>query len=534
VFRSTDVLVIGSGIAGLFYSINVADTLRVTIVTKKQAADSNTNYAQGGIAAVFDPEDSFEDHIRDTIEAGAGLCHRDIVELVVREGPELVQDLIQLGVEFTRERNKLDLGREGGHSHNRIVHAKDLTGWEIEHALLQKCREHPNIEMLENHFAIDLITEHNLKEKTKRNDRIHCWGAHVLDRHSGAIDTFLAKTTVLCTGGAGRVYLHTTNPPIATGDGIAMAYRAGARVGNLEFIQFHPTTLCHPAADSFLISEAVRGFGAYLRTRSGERFMQKYDERGELAPRDIVARAIDAELKKSGEECVYLDLRHLDPEEVKSRFPHIYKRCLEFKIDMTKEYIPVVPAAHYICGGVVTDEWARTSIQHLFACGEVANTGLHGANRLASNSLLEALVFADRAAKITRAEQAEVPDSSMIEEWDDTGTYNTDEWVLISHNRKEVATIMWDYVGIVRSTLRLQRAQRRIDLIWKECEDFYKRTKVSSDLIELRNIVTVASLVVRCALSRKESRGLHYTTDYPEPDTTNPPSDTIFEQIPVF
>ena len=529
-----DFLVIGSGIAGLFYALKVAEHGDVIVITKKEKAESNTNYAQGGIASVISSEDSFELHIRDTLNAGAGLCHRDAVEVMVHEGPGKIDELIKIGVEFTRTKNgKLDLGREGGHSVNRIVHAKDLTGREIERALLEKVMSHPNIKIYEHHIAIDLITEHHLVgfEKKKLED-IHCWGVYALDVKSGVVKKFTSKVTFLATGGIGQVYLHTTNPTIATGDGVAMAYRAGAKIANMEFIQFHPTTLYNSGSPAFLISEAVRGFGGVLRTRKGEDFMKKYDPRGSLAPRDIVARAIDTELKKSGDEFVYLDLTHLDAEKVKERFPYIYKRCLDFKIDITKEPIPVVPAAHYSCGGVVTDLWGRTSIIGLYAAGEVAMTGVHGANRLASNSLLEALVFSDRAAKdsirFVKENELKIP---KIPDWIDTGKFNMEEWVLISHDRKEIQQIMWDYVGIIRSTLRLERAKRRIELIKSEIEEFYKKTKVTAGILELRNLATVALLIIRSALMRKESRGLHYTTDYPYKDDKNWLKDTIIQDI---
>ncbi len=531
----SDILVIGSGIAGLFYTLKVAEHRRVALVTKKETVESNTNYAQGGIASVISDEDSFESHIRDTLQAGAGLCHRDIVEIVVHEGPALVRSLLGLGVGFTMaESSGLHLGREGGHSHHRIVHARDYTGREVERVLVEAVRRHPNVTVYEDHIAIDLITQHNLVDKPAFTpDNIRCWGAYVLDKTTGRVERFFSRSTVITAGGCGQVYLHTTNPEIATGDGIAMAYRAGARVGNMEFIQFHPTTLAHPEARSFLISEAVRGFGAVLRNAAGERFMEKYDPRLELAPRDIVARAIDSELKRSGEECVYLDLRHLDPAEVRTSFPSIHDRCLDVRIDITTDLIPVVPAAHYTCGGIVSDAFGRTSIQGLYVAGESAMTGLHGANRLASNSLLEALVFANRAAQSTLETGNEVPPVEHIAEWDDSGTYNTEEWVLISHNRKEVRTLMWDYVGIVRSSLRLERAARRVELLGNEIEDFYKRTRVSEGLIQLRNITLIASLIIECGLRRHESRGLHFTTDYPEPDPSLEQQDTILSLFDV-
>ncbi|MEW5799706.1 MAG: L-aspartate oxidase [Bacteroidota bacterium] len=526
----TDFLVIGSGIAGLSYALKVAEFGTVAIVTKKETAESNTNYAQGGIAAVIGGNDKFEFHIEDTMKAGGYLCHRDVVEMVVKEGPERIQELINIGVQFTQSGKGLDLGREGGHSHHRIVHAADLTGKEIERALLDKIASHKNISIYENHISIDLITEHHLiGSEKKSHDSIHCWGAYVLDIQANRVKTFLASTTMLATGGAGHVYLHTTNPLIATGDGVAMAYRAGAKIANMEFIQFHPTTLYDSGSPSFLISEAVRGFGAILRNSRGEQFMKKYDERGDLAPRDVVARSIDNELKRSGDECVYLDMSHLDPAKTKEHFPNIYERCLKHGIDITKDRIPVVPGAHYSCGGVVTDATGRTTISGLYAVGEVAMTGLHGANRLASNSLLEAVVYSHKAATAVKQKTGNgVP--SNIPDWDESGTMNSEEWVLVSHNRKEIQQLMWDYVGIVRSNHRLLRAQRRIQLIQDEVRDFYRRTKVSEELIELRNLALVADLIIRSALERKESRGLHFTTDYPKTDDTNWLKDTVINR----
>lgn len=530
----SDYLVIGSGIAGLSFALKAAQHGTVGIVTKKEHTESNTNYAQGGIASVLAENDSFKLHIADTLKAGAGLCHRDAVELIVREGPQMVRELMEWGVQFTKrkigDREELALGREGGHSRDRIVHAADLTGREIERTLVKNVQHTSAIQMFENHIAIDLITEHHLfgLQEEEFPERITCWGAYVLDIMTGVVKKFLAKATLLCTGGAGHIYLHTTNPRIATGDGIAMAYRAGGKVGNLEFMQFHPTTLYHPQANSFLISEAVRGYGGVLITRKGEPFMEKVHEMGSLAPRDIVARAIDREMKRSGEPCVFLDVTGKDPEKTKARFPNIYEKCLQFGIDMTKQPIPVVPAAHYMCGGVWTDLWGRTTIRGLYACGEVAFTGVHGANRLASNSLLEALVFSDRAYRdavqnINQNEYVFPP----IPEWNEENTFNAEEWVILAHDREEIQRLMWDYVGIVRSNFRLKRAQRRIKLISQEVEEFYKRTKVTNDLIELRNIATVASLIIRSALTRKESRGLHYTTDYPDRDDRGWKRDTM-------
>jgi L-aspartate oxidase len=531
--ETVDFLVIGSGIAGLSFALRAAKHGRVAVVTKKERAESNTNYAQGGIAAVLSENDSFELHIRDTLQAGAGLCHPNAVEIMVREGPECVRELEEWGVQFTKQRTEkgefYELGREGGHSRNRIVHAQDLTGREVERALVTAVREHPNVSVHEDHVAIDLITEHHLgREAEARAERIHCYGAYVLDVREGIVKKFLAPVTLLATGGCGQIYRHTTNPEIATGDGVAMAYRAGAAIANMEFMQFHPTAFYTPTGTPFLISEAVRGFGGVLRTRDGHEFMSRYHPMGSLAPRDVVARAIDAELKRRGEECVYLDVTHLPAEKVKERFPNIYESCLRYGIDMTKEPVPVVPAAHYSCGGVVTDLRGRTTIAGLYACGEVACTGVHGANRLASNSLLEAVAFSKRAyhdaAQSLRRTRRLLPE---IPAWDDTGTFNSEEWVLISHDRQEIQSLMWDYVGIVRSRLRLQRARRRIGLIRREVEDFYRRTRVTEGLLELRNMAQVASLVVDCALYRKESRGLHYNTDYPTRDDEHWLRDTI-------
>lgn len=512
-----DYLVIGSGVAGLSYALRVAETGSVAIVTKKASAESNTNYAQGGIAAVMDEYDSFESHIADTIEAGAGLCDPEIVSMVVHEGPERIRELMQLGAEFTRQNGRLHLGREGGHSAHRIVHAADTTGREIEHALLTRVRQHPNIRLFEYHFAVELITEHHLGQHVSRlRPDVHCFGAYVLDEETGSVDAFRSKVTLLASGGSGSVYLHTTNPAIATGDGVAMAYRAKARVANMEFVQFHPTSLYHPEADSFLISEAVRGFGGRLFNQSGERFMSRYDAREELAPRDIVARAIDDQLKQRGDEYVLLDVSHMPSDDVIAHFPFIYETCLGYGVDITSEPIPVVPAAHYQCGGVLTDADGRTTIRGLFACGEVACTGLHGANRLASNSLLEALVFSHRAVDPSIAYASDQQWREDVPPWDDSGTEDPNEWVLVSHNRDELRRVMSDYVGIVRSSLRLERAFRRTHLLHNETEDFYRRSRVSSGLCELRNMIAVAYLIIQSAQMRRESRGLHYMVDYPE------------------
>ena len=512
-----DFLVIGSGSAGLTFALEVADYGSVGIITKKNRAESNTNYAQGGIASVIDASDSFDSHFEDTMKAGSHLNDPEAVKMIVREGPHVVDRLIKMGARFTEQGGQLDLGREGGHSHRRIVHASDITGKEIERVLIQRASSHPNIEVLEHHFAIDLITEHHLGRKvTKYDDDKHCFGVYVLNTRTDKVERVLSKTTMLATGGAGQVYQHTTNPPIAPGDGIAMAYRAKARVANMEFFQFHPTSLRLPGANSFLISEAVRGKGGVLRNSEGEAFMEHYHELKDLAPRDIVARAIDDQLKKSGEDHLYLDVRHLDANEVKENFPNIYKTCKDHGIDITEEQIPVVPAAHYLCGGVATDLYGQTTINGLYAAGEVAHSGVHGANRLASNSLLEALVFPKKAAEkaIVYAKQAKF--NTDIPEWDDSGTVNTEEWVLISHNKQELQQVMWNYVGIVRSDLRLKRAFRRTQLLYEETESFYERTKVSVPLCELRNLIAIAYLVIKSASQRKQSIGLHYSTDHPE------------------
>jgi len=519
--EQTDFLVIGSGIAGLSFALKAAELGTVTIVTKKEHRDSNTNYAQGGIASVWDPRDSVDQHVRDTLNAGAGLCRREAVEVMVREGPDRVRELIEWGVRFTRENDTPDhyaLSREGGHSMARILYYQDITGHEIERGLIAAVTDNPNITVLDNHMAVDLITEHHTR-KADKVDGLHCFGAYVLDRTTGQINPYVTGATLLCSGGAARAYLHSTNPPIATGDGIAMAYRAGAVLANLEFIQFHPTLFYNPQHESFLVSEAVRGFGGRLLTVSGERFMPKYDEKAELAPRDVVARAIDQEMKKSGDPYVLLDITHRRPGEVRERFPHIYRHCLEHKYDMTKEPIPVVPAAHYVCGGVNTDLRGKTNIDGLFAIGEVACTGVHGGNRLASNSLLEAVVYAHRAFLTLRDDDRQTlsPPVEDIPEWEDTDTENPEEWVLVSHDKREIQELMWDYVGIIRSDIRLERAMRRVLVVNQEVEEFYRRTKVSTPLLELRNMAAVSYLMIRSALERKESRGLHYNTDYPEP-----------------
>ena len=495
-------------------ALHLADRQKVALVTKHELLDGASSWAQGGIAAVLDGSDSVEDHIRDTHIAGAGLCHDDAVRFVVERGRRSVEWLVAQGVPFTRDddhQDELHLTREGGHSHRRIVHAADATGSAVQKTLVQRVKSHPNIEILDWHIGVDLITTRKHLGGGSGPNRV--WGAYVLDIKGNRVRTIGARHTVLCTGGAGKVYLYTTNPDTSTGDGVAMGWRAGAPVANMEFIQFHPTCLFHPHAKSFLISEAVRGEGGLLKLPDGERFMPRHDERAELAPRDIVARAIDFEIKKHGIDCVYLDITHKGPEFIKTHFPNIYARCLEFGIDMTKEPIPVVPAAHYTCGGVVTDLRGRAGVEGLYALGEVASTGLHGANRLASNSLLECLVFSESAAADILAQDS--PRIPALPEWDESRVTNADEEVVISHNWDELRRTMWNYVGIVRTTKRLERAGHRIQLLQDEIHEFYASFRVSNDLIELRNLVLTAELIVRSALARRESRGLHYSLDYP-------------------
>ncbi len=533
----TDVLVIGSGIAGLFAALKISEYADVIMVTKKNKAESNTNYAQGGIASVIDPTDTFEKHIEDTLIAGAGLCDRKAVESMVKEGPERIKDLIDIGTNFTKKGKDFDLAREGGHSMSRILHAKDLTGQEIERALIHAVENKKNIKIFENAIAIDLLTEHNISRiKQSPNKNLNCWGAYILDSSKNEVIKINSKATILATGGLGQVYLHTTNPLIATGDGFAMAYRAGVEIGNMEFIQFHPTSFYNTqmgsafTGRSFLISEAVRGFGGLLRTKDGNLFMQNYDSRKELAPRDIVARAIDSELKKRGDNYVFLDLTHKNSQEIINHFPNIYSTCVKYGIDITKDFIPVVPAAHYACGGIVVDLQGRTSLHGLYASGEVTMTGVHGANRLASNSLLEALVYAYRCSNSIKDYLNDYdPAIPELLDWDDSGTLTYDERVLITHSVSEVKQTMWDYVGIVRSNLRLERAAQRIHNIFMETEALYKKTIVFQEILELRNLVACSNMIIKSAKIRKESRGLHYTIDYPDTLSTDLVANTIIK-----
>jgi len=523
-----DVLIIGSGLAGLSLALRTAEHKKICLVSKRTINDSASNWAQGGIAAVLNDEDSIEAHIQDTLMAGAGLCDAAVTRKVVEHGKETVEWLIEQGVSFTREHDDsgYHLTREGGHSHRRVIHAADATGHAVQTTLAQKVRQHPNITLLENHIAVDLITTHKVKVKEPEllNSNA-CLGAYVLDNTTGKVITIGAQNTILATGGAGKVYLYTTNPDVSTGDGMAMAWRAGCRVANMEFIQFHPTCLFHPHAKSFLISEVVRGEGGILKLPDGTRFMPEYDVRAELAPRDVVARAIDFEMKKRGIDCVYLDISHRSLAFIQEHFPNIYRRCMELGIDISKTPIPVVPAVHFMCGGIMTDAIGRTAINTLYAIGETACTGLHGANRLASNSLLECLVFSQSAAEdILSQPEKPVP---ILPYWDESRVTDADEEVLITHTWDELRRSMWNYVGIVRTDKRLSRALHRIHMLRNEVHEFYSNFKISNDLIELRNLLQVAELIVRSAMERKESRGLHYSKDHP--DTDNDPIPTVLE-----
>ena len=530
--KSFDYIVIGSGIAGLTFALKASEKGSVAIVTKKSRADSNTAWAQGGIACVTSNEDSVALHVRDTIIAGDGLCNEEVVSSIVSEGPERITELVALGMHFDERTNpegikEPDLGREGGHSKRRILHAKDATGFEIEKTLLAAVAAHSNITVLENHMAVDLITTGKLGYAMQDS----CVGLYVLNESTGDVETLRSDVIILATGGCGRVYLYTTNPDIATGDGVAMAWRAGAAIANMEFMQFHPTCLYHPKAKSFLITEAVRGEGGILTDAKGHRFMGKYDERLELAPRDIVARAIDAEMKRTGKPCVYLDISHKPADFIRERFPTIYETCLGLGIDITTQPIPVVPAAHYQCGGVKTDMNGETTLRGLYAVGEAASTGLHGANRLASNSLLEALVMAHHAeAKASRNHHHQGTEI-RLPEWRPGKLQDMDELVVIYHNWDEIRRLMWDYVGIVRTDTRLQRAATRLRNLQTEIQEFYWNFKITADILELRNLATAASLIVDCAISRKESRGLHYTLDYPAHDDAKFQHDTVIRRI---
>ena len=525
-----DVLIAGSGGAGLSLALHLADSYRVAVLSKFALTECSTYYAQGGISAVFDDQyDSIESHIEDTLIAGAGLCDPDIVQLTVSQGRASIEWLRTQGVNFTERQTKngikeLHLNREGGHSHRRIVHTDDATGKAVSLSLIERVQQHKNIDLLEHHNVVELITAEKLGLSSQ-----HICGAYVLDIKADCIKTFAAKIVVLATGGANKVYLYSTNPHTSSGDGIALAWRAGCRVSNMEFMQFHPTCLYHPSAQSFLISEAVRGEGGHLILPDGERFMRRYDERMELAPRDIVARAIDSEIKKHGIDCVYLDISHKSREFIEKHFPTIYNQCLTLDIDISQQPIPVVPAAHYTCGGVLTDRNARTDIPGLYAIGEVACTGLHGANRMASNSLLECLVFAEQANQDIRRQFANLPEPPAIPAWDESQVSDSDEEVVIAHNWDELRRFMWDYVGIVRTNKRLDRAMNRLVLLKEEISEYYGQFRVTSDLLELRNLVIVAELIIRSAKHRKESRGLHFTKDYPELDNSQPPQNTILE-----
>lgn len=531
-YYNYDFLVIGSGIAGLSLALELSEIGKVAVLTKKRDSDSNTNYAQGGIAAVTAEADSFESHIDDTLRVGCGICKRRVVERIVRSGPENIQWLSQLGVDFSSKKTSpgdkgaedFDLGKEGGHSQNRVLHVADYTGRAIEHRLLRASRENDNIDIYENHIAIDLLLGiHMIPPATRGRDIRICYGAYILDTDEGRVKTFRAHRIILATGGAGRAYYHTTNPSIATGDGMAMAYRAGTPILNMEFVQFHPTSLYTPSGDTFLISETVRGEGGRLKTVDGRRFMKEYHKDMELAPRDVVARAIDAEMKKTGDSYVLLDVTHLGGQFLQSRFPNIYRNCLKFGIDIAENPIPVVPAAHYFCGGVGVDVKGQTVIKNLYACGETSSTGMHGANRLASNSLLEALstarlIAAEIKENFPRKDEGKHP---RIRKWIDEEVFDHQEWGMISHDENTIRRLMSDYVGIVRSDKRLNRALERMQILARDIEEFYQNNPVRADVIELRNLATVAMLVIKSALERKESRGLHYTTDYPETDDKN-------------
>ncbi len=532
---TTDFLIIGSGISGLSFALKAAALGTVTIITKKAKVDTATNLAQGGIAAVLSPDDSYALHIRDTLISGAGLCREEVVRLVVENGPVRIRELLALGVSFCadeKEPGHLDLGKEGGHSARRIAHARDLTGREIERALLERVAANPAITVLENHLAVDLLIGSKAGATAGGHFSDRCLGAYVLHRDDNSVHRYLARVTVLCTGGCGKVYLYTTNPDIATGDGVAMAYRAGARIANLEFMQFHPTCLYHPKAKNFLISEAVRGEGGRLIDERGRPFMEKYDPRGDLATRDMVARAIDSEMKSSGDDCVFLDISHKPADFIRKRFPNIYQTCLGYGIDMTREPIPVVPAAHYMCGGVVTDTMGRSSIENLYALGETACTGLHGGNRLASNSLLEAVVFAHQAFVQCSEDHKAIMarDFPEVPTWSAGRAETIKEGVLVSHNWDQIRRLMWNYVGIVRREKRLLLVQKRLAPILEEVAQHFRDYFLTPDLVELRNLALIAELIIQSALARKESRGLHFLVDYPSTDDLRWQRDTVLSR----
>lgn len=517
--KKYDYLVIGTGLGGLSFALKVAELGTVCLITKSDLEETNTRYAQGGIAAVTYEPDSHEKHVEDTLVAGDHLCSEEVVKMVVKEGPAQIRELIHWGTKFDKSSSgKYDLAREGGHSEHRILHHKDNTGEEIQRALSQKVRNHPGIELLEHHFAVDLITQHHTGKLVKRHlTDIECYGAYVLNLGSGNVIRILSRSTLLASGGAGHLYSTTTNPPIATGDGVAMVYRAKGIIENMEFVQFHPTSLYNPGeSPSFLITEAMRGYGGILKNQLGEKFMNKYDERGSLAPRDIVARALDNEMKIHGHDFMYLDVTHLEEKALKKHFPNITEKCRSLGIDIAKDLIPVVPAAHYMCGGIKVDLDGQTWIKRLYAVGEVSSTGLHGANRLASNSLIEAIVYADRAAKHAISESDKRTFAKRIPAWDKSGTSHPEEMVLITQNLKEVKQIMTNYVGIVRSDLRLERAVARLEIIYRETEDLYKKSSMSLRICQLRNLINVGYLVIKMAQARKESRGLHFNLDYPK------------------
>ena len=529
-----DFIVIGSGVAGLTFALKVCKFGSVGIITKEALEESATKYAQGGIASVMAQDDSFELHVQDTMDTGRGLCHEDFVHIACREGPARIRELIDLGAQFDLRGTEFDLGKEGGHSKRRILHAHDLTGWEIEKTLIEAIHAEKNIEIFEYHMAIDLITRARLDEKIQPGSlEDEALGLYVLNHKTNQVETMVGDVIMLASGGAGKVYLYTSNPDTATGDGISVAYRAGAKIANMEFFQFHPTCLFHPTAKSFLISETVRGEGGILRLENGDTFMEKYHELGCLAPRDVVARAIDHEMKKSGDDCVYLDATHLEGYRIRERFPNIYQTCLKFGFDMSRELVPVVPAAHYMCGGLVVDTNGQTNIKRLFASGEVCFSGLHGANRLASNSLLEGLVLShravDKAVTLFKESKNSPSQLELIPAWDPGSAVDSDESVVVSHNWDEIRRLMWNYVGIVRSDKRLKRAERRIQLLLEEIQEYYWNFKITKDTLELRNIAITAQLIIQGALTRNESRGLHYNLDHLDMDDENWKRDNVFQ-----